>query len=168
MTKSLLPLFFIGAFILGISSCKYSNEYETINVKNKFSLTVPDWTKEEDKLAPNAPFQYANRFRNFYSVAFVAEKDKPFQLYVQTNLDSLKAYLKNPLLSDSAAVQPNGANGVRAEVFGKMNNENIYFSEEFINGKNSYYHISVWTRGEERKLHFKEDINRILNSFKEI
>jgi hypothetical protein len=168
MKKNLLYLFCV---VSCISSCKYSKDYQAINVGNQFSISLPSWMKEEKDLAPGAPFQYANRFRNFYAVGFISKKDTARQDYnTQWNnhLGALKKALTAPLVTDSLAIEINGMKGTRAEILGKMDGENIYFSEVMLDGKANTYHISVWVRAEERKLRFKEDINKIIASVKEL
>ncbi|MDB5282033.1 MAG: hypothetical protein JWO06_1108 [Bacteroidota bacterium] len=169
MKLSVLSCFLILAF--SFSSCKYPTQYRVINAGNRFSLSVPSWLKEEPGLKPGADFQYANRYRNFYAIANADKKDsvKAGLGDVMTgNIKVLRQAMINPIVSDSTDVEIGGIKGARAEVFGKMGTEDIYFSEVVLEGKNNYYHLSVWTRGADRKLKFKEDINRILNSFKEL
>ena len=89
-----------------------------------------------------------------------------FEYYLNRNLGALKKSLVKPLVTDSTHVEINGLQGVRTEVLGKLDGENIYFSEVLLDGKTKYYHLSVWVRNEERKLRFKEDINKIIGSFK--
>lgn len=159
------------ALLCTVSSCKYSTEYQQVNAGNKFSVTVPSWMKQQDNLAQGAQFQYANRFRNFYAIGFATDKapaKATLAEFLRTNTDTLKAHLTRPIVTDSVAVTIGGMPGARLEVLGKMDGEDIYFSEVFLEGRSRYYHLSVWTRNAERKLKFKEDINHILNSVKEI
>ena len=58
-------LFLFVAVLLLVSSCKYSDQYQTVNAANKFSVAVPSWMKEDKELKPGADFQYANHYRNF-------------------------------------------------------------------------------------------------------
>ena len=60
----------------------------------------------------------------------------------------------------------NGLKGVRTELFGKMEGENIYYSHLLLADKNEVIHICLWTRTEERKLKYKDDIEKILGSVK--
>jgi len=155
----------------GIFSCHYSNEYQTVNADNKFTISVPGWMKKTDDLKPGAPFQYSNRFRNFYAIGTADDKvkfNKPTAAVINENLDILRKAMANPVLTDSTGVEIGGLKGIRAEIYGKMNGENIYFSEVVLEGSTQIYHLSIWTRSEDRKLRFKEDINRILSSFKPI
>ena len=73
------------------------------------------------------------------------------------------------MVTDSVEVTTeSGIKGTRVEISGKMTGEDIYFSEVLFEGKKGLYHLSIWTRSSNRKLHFKEDINKIIASFKEI
>jgi hypothetical protein len=157
--------------LLTVFSCKYPTEYQDVNAGNQFSISLPPWMKVEEGLKPGAQLQYANRYRNFYVIGEAIAKtpqDKPVGDIMSSNLNILRKAMKSPIVTDSTAVNISGLSGIRAEIYGKMNNENIYFTEAVIEGKSKLYHISIWTRGEERKLRFKEDINKILASFKEI
>lgn len=165
-------IFFLSFLCFGVvlNSCKYSNEYETVNAGNQFSVEVPSWMKQEE-LAPGAVFEYANRYRNLYAVGFSINKDTmktTSETYWNNTLASLKSTLTQPVVTDSLAIEVNGMKGVRAEIMGFMDEEKIHFSEVLLEGKTKLYHISVWVRNDERKLRFKEDINRIIASIKEL
>lgn len=151
-----------------MSSCHYSSEYQLVNANNKFSIAVPGWMKQVNNLKPGADFQYANRYRNFYAIGEVEPNNESISRQMNDNLNILRTSLKNPVVTDSVDTEVGGLKGVRVEIYGKMSNENIYFTEMLIEGKSNLYHLSVWTRGEDRKLRFKDDINHILSSFKEI
>jgi hypothetical protein len=154
---------------LTFSGCKYSKEYKQVKAGDKFTMMVPPWLKEETILKPGAEFQYANRFRNFYAIGEAHEKDstKALANVVAANLAVLSKSMDKPVMTDSTDITIGGLKGVRVEVFGNMSGEAIYFSEVVLEGKNRFYHLSVWTRTADRKLKFKDDIDRILNSFKE-
>jgi len=171
MKKSILILLPVAYCLLLFTSCKYSNESQLINANNKFSIAVPSWMKEDKSLKPGADFQYANHFRNFYAIGETVSKDglkRAAGEIMNDNLNILRKSMPSGLVSDSTNITSNGVNGIRVEFFGKMSNENIYFSEVIFETQKKIYHLSIWTRGENRKLHFKEEINKIISSFKEI
>ena len=154
-----------------VSSCKYSNQYQTINANNKFSIAVPSWMEEAKGLKEGADFQYANRFRNFYAIGETISKadlKRTNAEIIQDNLNVLRKAMTTPTVTDSTEITEANLKGTRVEIYGKMNGENIYFSEVLFDGNKNIYHLSIWTRNADRKLKFKEDINRIINSFKEI
>ncbi len=153
--------------MLLLSACKYSGDYQTVNANNKFSIALPSWMKETKDLKPGADLQYANRFRNFYAIGETIS-NTDLQKEMQANIATLRKSMPDAVVSDSLDITAGDLKGVRAEVFGKMSKENIYFSEVLFTGKKGIYHLSIWTRSESRKLHFKEDINKIIATFKEI
>ena len=164
-------LFLFVAVLLLVSSCKYSDQYQTVNAANKFSVAVPSWMKEDKELKPGADFQYANHYRNFYSIGEVYAKQglsKTTAELMSDNLNILRKSLKDAVVTDSVEINAGNLKGTRVEIYGKMSNENIYFSEVLYEGEKNVYHLSIWTRSEDRKLHFKDDIERILISVKEI
>ncbi len=161
----------LAGFTLLLAGCKYSKEYQNITVEGKFSISLPPWVEKQDDLKPGADLQYANRYRNFYVVgerlpAAVA----PDSLNSEVNkyLNLLRSVTQKPLVTDSSAVTINGLTGVHVEFMGKMKDESIYYSELLLQGKKGTYHLSLWTRGEDRKLRFKEDMAKVINSFKEL
>lgn len=160
---------FIALVILSFSSCKYSEEYQAVNANNEFSVSLPSWLKEEDGLKPGATLQYANRYRNFYIIGHTDPiGDKDIHQVTSSYLNVLRQSMKDAVVTDSVETNIQQHKAIRTEVYGKMNGEHIYFSEVVIKGKNKFYHLSVWTRGEDRKLRYKAEIERILNSFREI
>ena len=168
MSLKSLGVIALPAVLFFYQSCKYSNTYETANTNGKFEIQVPSWMKEDTKLKPGADFQYANRFRNFYAIGEIEGKPgESLDSLMKFNLDVVRKSLANPIVSDSFPDTINGLGGERVEIFGKMNNENIYFSEVLLAGKQHIYHLTIWTRNEDRKLKYKNDIDKIFNSFKE-
>jgi len=163
-------LCFACLLLLVISACKYSKEYKLVKAGDKFTLMAPPWVKEDQTLKPGAEFQYANRFRNFYAIGAAEGKDsaKSVSSIMTANLLVLSKAMTKPVVSDSLDVTIGGLKGIRVEIFGKMSDEPIYFSEVVLEGKSRFYHLSVWTRTADRKLKFKDDIDHILNSFKEL
>jgi hypothetical protein len=154
--------------LISFASCHYSNQYHLVDTNNKFTIEVPEWMKRDADLKPGADFQYANRFRNFYAIGETqGNAGNDLDSLMKFNLNVLRKSLVKPIVSDSTSDTINGLIGVRVEIFGKMSNENIYFSEVLLAGKKHVYHLSVWTRGEDRKLKYKTDIDKILSSFKE-
>lgn len=164
MKKALTLIALSCIFIL--QSCKYNTEWQTVNAGKDFSLSLPPWLEKVDNLKEGAALQYSSRYRNFYVIGETITENRTPQEVLAGNIERLKKSLQRPVVSDSVAVTIGGLNGTRVEVYGRMSDEAIYFSEVLLPGKTGYYHISVWTRGEDRKLRYKEDINKILTSFK--
>lgn len=161
---------FLIVIILSLfSSCKYSEEYQAVNANNEFSITLPSWLKKEEGLKPGAALQYANRYRNFYVIGETEpDTGNDISLLTTSYLNVLRNSMKDAVMTDSTAFNLREQKAIRVEIYGKMNGENIYFSEMVVKGKGRFYHLSIWTRGEDRKLKYKEEINNMLLSFREI
>lgn len=162
-------LYSVCFFAALISACRYSDTWETKNFNNEFTAEIPSWMEKTDELKEGAPLQYRNRFRNVY---FIVIKDKqdtlpPFPTYVANNIAVLKRALTQPLVTDSANAELGGLEGVRSEVMGNMGDEKIFYTHYSLQGKKGFnYQVCIWTRGEERKLRYSAEMNRIIQSFK--
>lgn len=164
--RSLIVLSLIALSSLILPSCKYSYKDELINVNNAFTVSVPDYLSKCDDLKPGAEFQYCNRFRNTYAVAFSGPKDKAFPAFYEEQIGILKKVLDKPMVNDSTAIELPGAKGVHTELAGKMQGEMIYYSVLTLEAKDKFYQFCIWTRGEDRKLRYGKDIDKMLMSFK--
>ena len=108
-----------------ISSCNYSNQYQTLNANNKFSIAVPSWMKEDNSLKPGADFQYANHFRNMYVIGETISKADVKRTNTEImfdNITTLKKSMPNAVVSDSTEITAGSLKGTRVEIFGKMSN----------------------------------------------
>jgi hypothetical protein len=138
-------------------------------IDNQFSMLVPSFMKEDKEVRPGSPFQYANRYRNLYSTVFFDKKDavkQPIEQFYPSQIQIIKNVLEKPLVTDSAGITIDGQHAIHTEVFGKMQGEYIYYSHLLIETPDKYYQVCVWTRGEDRKLKYANDIDALLYSFK--
>jgi len=149
-----------------LNSCKYKYKDELVTVGNQFSMTVPDYLSKDETLKPGAEFQYCNRFRNTYVVVFSTPKDRPFEKFYTEQLSIIKKAVDKPLVTDSDVVTLGGAKGVHTEIAGSMSGEMIYYSTLTLETGDKYYQNCIWTRGEDRKLKYGKDLQKILFSFK--
>lgn len=164
--KNRISLLLLALSGLVLYSCKYSYKDETINVKNEYTMTVPNYLSPAENLKPGADFQYSNRFRNMYVVIFSDKKDKDFPAYYAEQVAVIKKVLDKPVVNDSLPVQLGAAKGIHTEIAGKMQGEMIYYSMLTLETKDKFYQECIWTRGEDRKLKYGKDIERMLLSFK--
>jgi len=129
-------------------------------------MTVPDYLSKAENLKPGADFQYSNRYRNMYVVVFSDKKDKDLQTYYNEQINVIKKVLDKPMINDSLPVEIAGAKGIHTEIAGKIQGEMVYYSVLTLETKDKFYQDCIWTRGEDRKLKYGKDIERILMSFK--
>ncbi|MFN8308521.1 MAG: hypothetical protein U0T73_01040 [Chitinophagales bacterium] len=156
--------YFLSALVV-LCGCSYSNKWGKVNVKNEFTVDVPSWMDEKTDLKPGADFQYCNRFRNIYAVGFSAPKNGSLNDFYLKESQVLKNALTAPTLDDSTAGPISGRNAIHTELSGMMQGERIYYSVLAVEGDSKFYELCVWTRGEDRKLKYGADLNRLLGSF---
>lgn len=155
------------------SSCKYTNEWHQVTVPNKFTVELPDYMQESNKLRADATIQYENRYRNTYLI--VIEHDKTAEeliLFDRNCIKPLMTYVDKGLITDSVNTTLNGLPARMNKIMGEMESgdekENIYYTHYTVNGKKKFYEICTWTRGPKRLDQYGKDLNRIMNSFKEL
>lgn len=157
----------IIAFVWNLISCNQDYDKPISIDQTNFKMTLPGFLKS-DELAEDAKVEYANRYRNFYVVVFEHNKKE--------SLDSLivKTDKRIELQMDSMYknVEMDSLDGKKiylAQIDGKYPNEKerIYFTHKIVEGQKMNYEITIWTRGIDRKLKYKDTISSILESFKE-
>lgn len=157
----------IIAFVWNLISCNQDYDKPISIDQSNFKMTLPGFLKS-DELAEDAKVEYANRYRNFYVVVF--------EHNIKESLDSLivKTDKRIELQMDSMYknVEMDSLEGKKiylAQIDGKYPNEKerIYFTHKIIEGQKMNYEITIWTRGIDRKLKYKDTISSILESFKE-
>jgi hypothetical protein len=132
--------------------------------KNGISITLPGFVKE-DELAEDAFIEYANRFRNFYIIAFEKkiENQSLDSIYTQNN-----RRITGSLEKFKLDTTRNEANELITKIVGNYKDEKepIYYSMKYIFAGDKYYLLTIWTRSESRFKHNKETIKGIISSFK--
>jgi len=162
----LLSILFLGA-------CTYKNEWHQIPIQNKFSVELPDYMTESKKLRADASLQYENRYRNTYIIIIEQDKkDMSFSDFVTKSINPLTKYLDKPAITDSIDITVNGLPTRLNKIMGEMESgddkENIYYTHYSINGKKKYYEVCTWTRGPKRLDQYGKDLQRMMDSFKEM
>lgn len=167
-------IFVLGFLSVLFASCNSKTEFQTVKIKNRYSLELPDYMGEAKNLNTEASLQYQNTFRELYAIVLDEPKtDFPnpgevnlenFADIVRGNLDST---LKNPTFS---ATRDTVINGLKAKLFSLSDGSegvNIYYQFAYIESKNHFYQILTWTL-ENRKDQFTKDMDKIIASFKEL
>lgn len=150
-----------------LQSCTYTGEFKEVQTDGLYTISYPDYMKpSKQTLHENAILEYNNRYRNIYSVVVRNEKELSFEAYYKENIDDLKNYelLLNPLVTDSVFTED--PKSILIELYGIMDEENIYYWHKTIESPKYYYQIIVWTRSMDRKQRYGPDIEKILESFK--
>lgn len=167
-------VFALGILFVFLISCNHNTTYQTVKVKNKFSLELPDFLSEVKTLNAAASLQYQNPLREFY-VIVLDEPKSEFPDQESIDLETFKAILRDGL--ETNLTNPRFSrdrdtviNGLKAKLFSLSDNSDkvdIYYQFAYIESKNNFYQILTWTL-ENRKDQFSDEMNKIIASFKEI
>lgn len=166
--KNLSYLFVLSAIVL-LNSCAYSDEFKEINHNNQFVISLPSYLKSCNDLTENADLQYKNAYRNTYCLVRVIDKEnKSFENYQQESINVIRDYepLKNALVTDSAYRENETFRAIDIQLYGLMDNENIYYWHSVFETDSKFYEVVGWTRSMDRKQRYGPDIEKIITSFK--
>ena len=156
-------LLFLLIPILLLNSCQdYS---KPIAIKNEnFTIILPGFVKE-DELAEDADIEYANRFRNFYIVAFVLKDTVGQDSLWKLTTQRISQGLLKPKV-DSLHKE----NYIESKITGNFKDEKeaIFYRQKLIYQKGESLLLTIWTRGQERNKKYEGEMNDILNSFKSV
>lgn len=158
----------IVSVLLGIQACTYTGEFSEINHDDTFKISYPDYMKECNDLTDNADLQYKNAYRNLYSIIRVSDKGtQTFEAFQQNSINQIKNYelLQNPLVTDSFYREGANFKAIDIQMFGLMDNENIYYWHSSFESEGKYYEVVCWTRSTDRKQRYGADIEKMIASF---
>ncbi len=169
----------IFAAMLFLFACESKLETQIIN--NLYSLDIPTDLSATKELNKDASLQFQNVLFEKYVVVINEPKDKLTKAYEEANLvfeDNLDFY--NNLIIDNVSqsvknfkkknIQKTKINNLAAilnDVEGEINGIPVYYNFTIIKGKNHYYQLITWTLKGKRE-EYKEEFQKIINSFKEI
>lgn len=168
----------LSLFVLMLSCT--SDKTETVTVKNKYSVELPSFLSEAKGLHDMASLQYQNAFKEFYIVIIDEPKEEfanaakatteftpDFNGYYQILRGSLKASIKNGVFTDTKDTQINGLKAKTFTLTGKADEIPVFYDIAYVEGNDRFYQIVTWTI-ESSKEKFKEPMDKIIASFKEI
>lgn len=164
----------LGFLSILFASCNSKTEYQTVKVKNKYSLKLPDFLSETQTLNSEASLQYQNALREFYVIVldepkaqFPNQEAINLEEYKNIVLENMKLNLSEPTIS---SIEDTIINGLKAKIFSISDNTQnieIYYQFAYIESKSNFYQIMTWTL-ENRKDKFSDDMDKIIASFKEM
>lgn len=179
MRKLLFSLFIISM----LGSCKESDEMNTITVQNTYSIDIPVYLEKATGLNEDASLQYKNELKEFYVLVINEEKDEVHNVIIENSLEeiydlSLDGYtnliydgftenVENIKQTDFHKEKLNNCQAQLFNVEGTIDNIDIFFSFAFIEGKEQYYQIMIWTLLS-KKDKYKAKMAQMISSFKEL
>lgn len=162
-------------------SCNVKEEFKTITVKNKYSVSIPENLDEATNLNEDASFQYQNLINEYYVIVIdepkasfhnaiienAADITPNLEGYYNTITRHLKDNIKNFKLYD---VKSTVINSKKAKVFsisGKVEGYDVFYKYAIIEGKSDYYQIMSWTE-KSKEAEYSNSMETTINSFKEL
>ena len=165
--------------VLSIISCQSDRKYNTVDIRKKYSLELPADMVRAEHLNDSASLQYQNTYKEIYAIVFEKSKTgfkkqiasypdfKPdldgFAKFSKTNMENSLSY---PDFSEIENTKINGLKARQFSVSGIMEAYHLYYELAFLEGKDRYYEIVIWTE-KSKKEATREKMKRIIGSFKE-
>ncbi len=181
-TKSIF-LLLVTAVI--VQSCNIETTYETVNVKNRFSVVLPSFLTKTNDLNDDASLQYQNERREFY-IAVIEESfeevdtaieyyekeenigyKNTLEDYKKMTLDDYKTQLTNAEMFNTKDTVVNNMQAITTHLRGTINGVDIFYSIGIFKGKTRYYQANSWTLASNENL-YKDDLDKIIYSIKEV
>ncbi|WP_299116973.1 hypothetical protein [uncultured Winogradskyella sp.] len=155
--------------------------YKTVTIDSLYQLDVPKYMKDMPSLHPEASLEYANIYKETYSV--VIHEDKQYFIDVFKEIDeyndslsvlenytivqkkSLKESLIKTRIQDYGLSEINGIPARQIKVFGTVEGIDAFYIIAFVEGKDNLYMIMNWTL-ENRKDKYENAFEYINGTFK--
>lgn len=170
---------FALALFTTLLSCTESKEVETVTVKDKYTLQLPDYLTEAKDLHPDASLQYQNALKEFYVVVIDEQKQgfydaasltdytADFTGYHDILKDGMEEEIGNVKITPTKDTQVNGLKAKTFSLTGDIEGIPVYYEIGYLEGKDRFYQVVTWTL-ESSKDKYKEPMQKIISSFKEI
>lgn len=139
-------------------------DYKTISVENLYSLDVPNYMKEMKSLHDEASLEYANIFKDAYSVVIHENKQEfidifkeideydselsPIENYVMVQKQMFQESIDDFKFQDYGLKKINDYPARQIKVSGIIDGIDIKYVVAFIEGEDYIYMIMNWTSGE--------------------
>ena len=169
--------------ILFITSCQSGDTEKLVTIENKYSISIPSFLITTNALNEEASLQYLNARKEFYVIVLDEPKSEMYKALVDNDLTDtysndlegysdliLDNYEQSISISHMSNIVDTFINNMPARLLtinGQVEGVDIFYSLAFIQGKERYYQIMVWTSSS-KESEYKDKMNKILYSFKEL
>ena len=169
--------------ILFITSCQSGDTEKLVTIENKYSISIPSFLITTNALNEEASLQYLNARKEFYVIVLDEPKSEMYKALVDNDLTDtysndlegysdliLDNYKQSISISHMSNIVDTFINNMPARLLtinGQVEGVDILYSLAFIQGKERYYQIMVWTSSS-KESEYKDKMNKILYSFKEL
>ena len=178
--KKRILLLLISTVLL--ASC-YSDAKRTVKVKDKYTLELPRAFEKARNLNKDASLQYQNIYKDLYVIVIDEQKSGVKNLLEENSMTdvynpNLKGYsdiiihgIDPTIVIDSMPpfkeAMINGLKSRQVTFEGNSQNLDIVWKFAFIEGKDTFYQMMVWTSAKNRA-ELEKEMEDIIHSFKEI
>lgn len=159
------------------------SETKTVTVKREaYSVDLPDFLSETNMLNEEASLQYQNLLKQFFVVVLDEPKgdletalqdsgldylySADLRGYSELVVNNFKEHLKLDSIPDFTETTVNGLKALTLDMTGVVDGEAVYWKMVYLEGKNNYYQLFVWTI-DENKEKYQKDMQAVVDSFKE-
>lgn len=182
MKKTLLLL----SLVIVLFACKQESSTQTITIKKRYSLNLPNFLSVANHLHEDASLQYQNIFKEFYTIV-IDEPAKDFnemivnepslseyytadlEGYSNLIIDNMKVTVQDGTFSEFAQTKINGNEARTITLSGTVEDIEVFYHLTFIKGKRQYYQIVNWTELKRKNDHlpFMENISASFQELKQ-
>lgn len=179
MKKILLSLFVVATFF----SCKMNEKQQTVKIENKYSLTIPAFLTRSKGLNENASLQYQNGRKEFYVIVIDETKSEVARILEENDLTEkfpptikgysdllLQGFESNISIFKKSDFKDTLINNLPARIIninGKADAVSAYYSIAYVEGKDRYYQVMVWTL-QKFEDEYKDKMTQVLYTLKEL
>ncbi len=169
--------------LLSFTSCQSVDEFQTISIDNKYSVSIPSFLTKASGLNEDASLQYQNTWKEFYVIVIDESRTEMQKALEENNLvesysNDIKGYSdiiltgfeQKILVSHKSSILDSLVNGMPARLLtinGRVENIDAFYSLAFIQGKERYYQILAWTLSS-KEYELKDKMKQIMYSLKEL
>lgn len=157
------------------------HNFNTVAVDSMYRLDVPKYMKKLENLHPEASLQYANIYKEAYTVVIHESKDEfveifteldeynselsPVENYVIVQKKMFEETISSLRIQDYGLIEINNLPARQIKVFGVIDNINFAYLVAFIEGDDNIYMIMNWTT-DDRFKRFENTFEYINGTFK--
>ncbi|MEK6153576.1 hypothetical protein WIW50_09965 [Flavobacteriaceae bacterium 3-367] len=161
-----------------------SEDFNTVTIKDQYSIALPKYMKEAKNLNRDASLQYQNIFKEVYFVVIDEPKQELMEVFKELDeWDESKSVVQNyrdirlQFLSENVAIEDqttpktmkiNGLDAEILEIDGKVAPDyELAYTLGFVEGKDHVYMITAWTL-KDKKEKLKETFEQAIASFEQL
>lgn len=183
--RKIISFLFLLPLLVMHSCGSSSTKFEEVRVGGKFSIKLPDYMSSTQNLNDDATLQYGNVVKGIYVMVIEDNKKELYDLLQHYDLteefaSNFEGYIAltaaddgmNPFLMphDLDNIKPTTINGLKAINLAnirQIEDKEVYYRMAIIDGKSTYYQLITWASAQ-REARFSDDMEKIINSFKEL